>query len=297
MNALLEHVWGKCGPADWVWSQVSTMRPAEAVLQLLMALEAFVDESEGSGLLVLGGAIAPTEAWVAFSKEWEKLLPFAPLGDDMKRNFHLTEMIDAGPSRVEKIPAFSKVIDDHVPMTLSVELYFADIEAAKQRLEFVVGRPILWGDAAKPYALAVTHLVSWCADHGDDIKNSLGSDGPIEFFFDDRTERKLLRDSWDEIVENMPPEERSKFGAELRFVDDKKFLGLQAADYLAGWSRYWIEKGEEPEVDDIYFNGNRFDGLKVTGKLKPHIFIRPTVDSIAEFLARGLEEINIQDKE
>src|SRR5205807_1353661 len=108
-------------------------------------------------------------------------------------------------------------------------------------------------------------------------------------FFDARTDRKPLRDAWDAVVENMPPEERAKFGTELRFVDDKQFLGLQAADYLAGYSRFWAEKGTEPEEGDIYFPGNRFEGLKVDGELRPHIRINPTVESITEFLVLGLE--------
>ena len=46
MNALLKHKWGQCVSADWGWSRVAGMRPAEAVLQPLMALQAFVDETE-----------------------------------------------------------------------------------------------------------------------------------------------------------------------------------------------------------------------------------------------------------
>jgi hypothetical protein len=293
MNALSRHIWGECVSADWVWSQVSSMRLAEAVLQPFMALEAFVDESEGTGLLVLGGAIATTAAWVGFSKEWEQLLPFAPLGNDMKRNFHLSEIFDAGSDRIENIPTFSKVIDDHLGMTLSVEIHYEDIELAKERLQTVVGQPIAWGNSAKPYVLAVVHLVSWCAQHNIELQKVVGSDGPIEFFFDERSERKPLREGWDESVEKMPPEERQKFGAELHFANDKKFLGLQAADYLAGWARYWSERGEEPETGEVYFEGNRFAGLKVQGNLKPHLFIRPTIDSIAEFLARSIQAVEL----
>lgn len=297
MNALLEHKWGQCAPADWVWSQVSSMRLAEAVLQPFMALQAFVDESFGDGLLVLGGALATAESWSAFSKDWEPLLALAPLGDDMKRNFKLSEMLDAGPARIRDIPVFGNVIDTHVTATLSVELHEADIEKAKSRLELVLGQQPIWGSATNPYVVAVTHLVAWCRNNREQIKNSLGTGDPIEFFFDERiAERKILRDAWDKTVETLPPEERSQFGSELRFGDDKKFLGLQAADYLAGWARYWIEKGKDPELGDIYFEGRQFEGLKVTGELKIHIVIKATVDSIADFLAEGIEVIEVEER-
>jgi hypothetical protein len=95
------------------------MRPADAVRQPLMILQAFIDESSKAGIFVLGGAIASAESWAAFSKEWEEMLPLVPLGPDLKRNFKFSEMMGAGPERIENIGVFARVLEQHAICTLS----------------------------------------------------------------------------------------------------------------------------------------------------------------------------------
>ena len=96
MNALLKHVWGNSPAQDRVSAQVAGMAPARAVRRLLMALEfqAFVDGSarRPDGDFILGGHIATAETWANFSKEWEELLPLAPLAKNGKRHFKMSEM-------------------------------------------------------------------------------------------------------------------------------------------------------------------------------------------------------------
>ena len=108
------------GRRSRVVPHVSGMRlDDDAVRQSLMVLQAFVDESDSGGIFVLGGAIASAESWVAFSRDWEELLPLAPLGADMKRNFKFSEMMGAGAERASNIAAFSRVLSDHAICTLS----------------------------------------------------------------------------------------------------------------------------------------------------------------------------------
>ena len=58
-----------------------------------MVLQAFIDESGKNDWFVLGGYIASAEAWAAFSKDWEQILP---LGIRDKKGFHFTCMRRVG---------------------------------------------------------------------------------------------------------------------------------------------------------------------------------------------------------
>lgn len=192
---------------DWIWSQVTGMRPSEAVRQPAMALHAYLDESVSDKVLVLGGMIAPAEAWAKFSAEWEYLLPLAPLGPDLKRNFKFSEMINAGQFRIESIPAFSRVIEVHATATLSIDVFPQEVQSAKEKVAAMLPNAVIdWKDADNPYVIAVIFLVAWFSNNPEQINCWLGTDQPIEFFFDERNESKYLRDAWDRSVEALPPE-------------------------------------------------------------------------------------------
>lgn len=224
--------------------------------------------------------MASVEQWVKFAPEWEQLLPLAPLGPDLARNFKFSEMINAGQFRMDSIPAFGKLIEDHIPLTLSLDLFQKDIDQAKTRVKTPNGI-IDWGNVATPYMLGVTHVVMWFRDNTQDVKEVLGTDQPIDFIFDNRSERVFVQDAWKSSVETLPPEQRARFGEELRFGDDKKFLALQAADYIAGWTRYWIERNEVPEIGAVYLGGHL-----VRGNLVPHVEMHLTEDVIVNYLVQ-----------
>jgi hypothetical protein len=78
-------------------------------------LQAFIDESvDPAGVFVLAGYIASTESWMAFSREWEKLLrPFGTVREDGRYHFKMHEMA-ANPERMARVPIFFRVIEDHV---------------------------------------------------------------------------------------------------------------------------------------------------------------------------------------
>src|SRR6266436_244641 len=125
-----------------------------------MALQAFVDETENGEVFLLGGVIASAEAWAEFSAAWEELLPLAPLGPDLKRNFKFSEMINAGLFRAEHIPIFGRVINDHCQATLSFRVFKRDVERAKARVK-VPQVQMEWekkGNMDNLYLLSVTMM-------------------------------------------------------------------------------------------------------------------------------------------
>jgi Protein of unknown function (DUF3800) len=284
MNALLDHV-GVSAAVDWVWAQVTGLRLAKAVRRPLMTLQAFVDESESRQIFVLAGCIAPAESWAAFTKDWEEILPLAPLGPDMKRNFKFSEMLNAGLFRTEQIPIFGSVIERHIVCSFSFHMLLQDLQRAAQRVR-VPGVPFSWEDLANPYMFGFVSLMGLFHKEKPRIDAIIGSDQPVDFFFDKRGERRKIYKGWDEYVENQPGEIRSRFGtSSLRFEDDKEFLPLQAADFMAGWLRYWLERGEKPRSGKSMFAGRTLSGREL-----PHFAMSMSENDIVEFLIDSIRK-------
>jgi hypothetical protein len=106
MMGILDHVWGVSKAQDRVWAQVSGLRPSCAHRRLLVALQAFIDDStDEGGTFVLAGHIASAEVWSNFAKEWEEMLPFGIRGKDGKFYFKMNEMA-AVAERMERVGAF-----------------------------------------------------------------------------------------------------------------------------------------------------------------------------------------------
>src|ERR1051325_11268271 len=122
------------------------------------------------------------------------LLRLAPLGPDLQRNFKFSEMINAGQFRTDSIPAFSKVIEENASATLSVHIFHDDIERAKRRFQ-IANFAVDFNNIDNLYVIAVIHLVTWCANNFEQLSATLGTNQPIDFIFDNRAERKLLRDA------------------------------------------------------------------------------------------------------
>lgn len=84
----------------------------------------------------------------------------------------------------------------------------------------------------------------------DEFKRLLGDD-KVDFIFDDKIEKRMIRARWDAYVNSRPPVIRARFGASPRFEDDKKFLPLQGADLVAGWSRYCLDSNREISFSEL----------------------------------------------
>jgi hypothetical protein len=96
-----------------------------------MVLQAFIDEScsEGGGF-VLGGYIAPVEAWAEFSKEWELLLPSTMRGNNGKHRFKMSEMA----RHMDRVPPFYRVIEKYASMSVFCRINIGDLRRATDRI-------------------------------------------------------------------------------------------------------------------------------------------------------------------
>lgn len=279
MNALLEHVWGHSPATDRVWEQVTGMPPSRAVRQVLMALQAFIDDSSGqNGTYVIGGYVASAESWAKFATEWERLLPSGTLAKNGKYHFKMNEMA-ALAERMDRVPAFFRVIEQHVAMAVHVKLNVADLERAKARI-WVPAKTINWGFIAYPFIVSFRCLLDYLYGHREMFDTVLPPGEQIDFIFDDQTEKKMIWKVWDEFVETRPDNYRANAsGSPPRFENDQKFLGLQAADFWAWWVRKWYEDGTPEKCESMDFGF-----WKVNRRDFPHCEIAYDEDKLVKML-------------
>ena len=246
-----------------------------------MTLQAFIDESVSPATFVFGGFIATTERLASFAKDWEELLPLAPLDQDNKRIFKFAEMTK-NPERMVNVSAFARVVENHALCTLSFHVSFGDIERAKRRIQ-VPGTPIDWGEFDNPYIFAFVSLVGLFHKEKAMVDRITG-EHPVDFIFDERSEQRKILNGWNDYVANLPKDLGRQFGSIPRFENDSRFLALQGADYIAGWVRYWLEKGRLPDPGKDVFGNRTLSASKI-----PHFLMTISEDQIVEFLVTTIQ--------
>ena len=246
MSGILEHTWGKSRAVDRVWAQVSGLAPAKAGRRLFMVLQAFIDESGKDDWFVLGGYIASAEAWAAFSKDWEQILPLG-IRDKKGFHFHMHEMSWL-PERMERVPAFYRVIENHAVAAISCSLNKKTLERARKRVS-VQGAAIDWGFLKNPYQITFRLLMDMFHVNRERFIKHVPLSEKVDFYFDDQIgEKKSIIAAWDDYVRARLPEHKQFYGATPRFEDDTDFLPLQAADLWAWWVRKWEEDGTPERI-------------------------------------------------
>lgn len=275
-----------------------------------MVFQAFMDESQGGdGTLVIAGHIATAENWANLSREWEAALPGAiprpdpPNGLSAVKRFrptderpgalprhrdrfhvHVAEMSEEG--RRQKLPVFFRIIERHVALSLSARVHLTEIERAKARV-YVPGLQIDWGFMDIPWMVAWRVLMDRFHYSREAVEKVIPLESTIDFYFDERAEKKVIREAWEEYIETRPEPQRQRYGREPRFEDDQDFLGLQAADLWAWWVRKWHAQGA-PETMEFGEAGGL--GLGPTHpKMDISIDEEGLVLEIKKIIAEGIE--------
>jgi hypothetical protein len=263
MLSILDHRWGLSAAQDRVWAQVSGLAPSKAGKRLFMVLQAFIDESIDEGAtFVLGGCISTAESWAAFSGEWEELLPgFGVLDSNGRYSFKMKEMA-ALQERMDRVVAFYRVIEKHVLGLVSVKINIAELERAKSRI-FVPNAIIEW-DKFHPYMVAYRYLLDKFHIERPKMTQAIPLNEKIDFYFDERAEKKVIISTWDDYVSKRPDAVRDFYGATPRFEDDNDFLPLQAADFWVWWVRKWYAEGTPEKIMKRDFG--EFQHMGIPGK-------------------------------
>lgn len=293
MNALLNHVWGKSPAQDRVWAQVTGLAPNVAVRRLLMAVsfQCFIDDSRSKDEFVLAGHIATPEMWAQFSKAWDELLPFGTRAKNGKLHFKMSEMA-MNPERMARVPAFYKVLEDHVLLSMSARMNLEDYERALERAEATthglassnprVKLIVSPGAPSKPFRILYRGLMDTFHKNRGTFADRLPLDQKVDFIFDNQSEKTAVINEWNDYIGARDDEIRGLYGAAPRFEDDQEFLPLQAADLWAWWVREWYEEDAYVVPDKL----RDFDFGKWRGKKRPQIVMSATEDQIVDGLVQ-----------
>jgi hypothetical protein len=228
-----------------------------------MVLQAFIDESfKANGPFVLAGHIAPAEAWVNFSKQWEELLPSGTLNKYNKYHFKMSEMVQTS-ERAARIGPFYRILESIRPISIALKINITDIKGAMERI-VAPGNVVKWTDLSDPFRFTFRAILDWLHDNRKLIPQ-LPSGDKIDFIFDNQSQKGAIIASWDEFIANRTPEVRGLYGSTPRFEDDNEFLPLQGADLWAGACRQWFEDGCPMKN---WPTEQQYDIFKIYSKLK-----------------------------
>jgi hypothetical protein len=191
-----------------------------------MVFQAYVDNSYDHHVHVLAGYIATADAWIEFSDDWQKGLDDAGL-----HAFKMNEI--AREENCNRIcETFYHIIEKHVSTSLSCVVSIDALVDAVRGLSWPIG--VFDGEKlANPYSFPFYQIINFLIDN----QESMGIADPVDFIFDNQTEKIIVLEGWDLFRASAPPTVHKMLGAMPRFEDDEQFLPLQAADMLAWWCR------------------------------------------------------------
>jgi Protein of unknown function (DUF3800) len=231
---------------------------------MALDFQAFVDDSyTANGEFVLGGHIATAERWAALSKEWEALLPLGTLSNQGAYHFKMAEMAQTA-ERMNRVPAFYRVIENHVRLSISARMNLADFAAAADRCKKTLAAHNFQVDLAKwgnPYFFLFRGLIDEFHKSREDegVDRHLPLDEKVDFIFDNQSEKGFII----YLKNEEGKKTRQYHGATPRFEDDKDFLPLQAADLWAWRVREWYEEeANDPPAKMANFDFGTWRGKK-----------------------------------
>lgn len=197
-----------------------------------MALKAYIDESgRNEEFFVLAGYISTAELWAdSFAPNWQMLLDLRPPKHSPIEAFHMTEM----QGDRERCEWFYRVIESSVVAEISCTISRTGLMKAfkefpwRWKLEKIQA-------ITDPYFFGFKAIIDMTAQH----QYMLGISEPIDFIFDDVSEKVRCVEMWDKIKFFSDPKVVALMGDTPIFRNDVKTLPLQAADLYAYWVREW----------------------------------------------------------
>jgi hypothetical protein len=243
-------------------------------------LHAYVDAS-GTGdpkFLIIAGHVAASEAWEDFSVAWEERLACAKLP-----YFKMNQM----KRRPEIAGWFYRLIGEHdIPAAIACVVKTDEIRDVELSIRFSdnITNP---NSATNPYYWAVKYMVGIVAQY----QTELGFIEPIDFIFDDETEKEKIISSWN-ILKNAAEPRIFKFlGDTPIYRDDKKTMPLQAADLYAWWVLKWVRDGVVGWEKEIPFPWEKKKSLKRLTALFGRKSALFDISKMLEWRARNREEL------
>ncbi|MFN3313574.1 MAG: DUF3800 domain-containing protein [Hyphomonas sp.] len=220
-----------------------------------MVLQACFDDSGSSPdepVMVLAGYIADAENWLTFSDAWKACLDEHPRLEYLKMSEAMGLRgqfarqrgwtADTRNYRLEKLAA---IIRTHVSHQVCASLVHRDFQDTLRELPAVGYRTLA---NEHPYNVLWYKLVSELILIGPEMK----LETPIDFIFDQQLgHQEETGRTWDMVsvqLGSSPPWSKL-VGSRPKFLDEKEFLPLQAADMLAWLNRRALDPSAKLSVE------------------------------------------------
>lgn len=228
-----------------------------------MVLQVFTDDSTTKrDNFVLAGYIATAEEWLDFSNEWTPLArQWGTLQKDGNYIFKMADMA-SNPERMERVPAFYRVIENHALAAFSFGINRQSFKRALSRIS-VKGVDLQKTKLSNAYHLLFNFVVANLTGLVNSHPESFPMSERIDFYFDQQTEKKMILNAWEDFVERSSDDFKQRLGATPRFERDTDFMPLQAADFWAWWNSHWMDTGKPGfeglfEVRKGFLNAHHF---------------------------------------
>jgi hypothetical protein len=190
-------------------------------------LKAFVDDS-GSGdtkYFVMAGYVGSVSAWECFDERWRFVLdasPKIPYFHAVEANSLRPDSVWAGVTKEERDAKIASLIG--VIQSLDIQAVYMRMKQSDYNQIFRGKVPDKWDS---PYYCLFSSFVSLC---GFVLAKEFGSEGPMEFVFDNHEKYKKHGQEFYDGSRLLIQEQTAP---NIHFRDDKDFPPLQAADLLA----------------------------------------------------------------
>lgn len=147
------------------------------------------------------------------------MLSAGTLAKTGKYHFKMNEMA-VNEERMERVPAFYWIIEDHVLLALSCKINTTELRRARARV-YVPNLKIDFGPFENPYFVAYRCLLDMFHNHRQKIESLIASNQVVDFIFDNQTEKHAIRASWESYINSRPGTIKSLYGAAPRFEYDQ----------------------------------------------------------------------------
>nr|NUR37546.1 hypothetical protein [Sphingomonas sp.] len=145
---------------------------------------------------------------------------------------------------MQRVPAFYRIMEDHVLFSVSVHFKLSEFNAARRRI-YIPGVNLRWKEWGQPHFTAFRAILDrFHIEKETFAQFGLPIDQPVDFIFDEHSIKRPFDAAWDEYISGRPPDIKERFGQHPIFRNDREFLPLQAADLWAWWVREWYATGD-----------------------------------------------------
>lgn len=239
---------------------VSRLLSSRRYSRQILMLQAYFDGStQQDTALIFAGHLASVDTWLKFSGEWEELLTIHPRLEAFKMSdmtaYNSDGSLKLNTSTMERAMFHYKLIDRLPIFGLSCAIPIHDLTKVISEL----GIDTYWNN---PYYLAWRAVITMALEGA----GLLGLIDPIEFIFDEQSDKVRVINSWDNFYNSCPISYRRKIQGTPSFKDDKNIMPLQAADLIAWWARrqYIIDKTRMKDLYPIEWTGGKAPHLLAT---------------------------------